>query len=82
VAAQRQIMSEAPWRFPAFHAEIQAGIAHREHQKLTIPRQDLGLEDRRTARRTENVRPIQEPLPDHRGRPAVVGGGGFTVPSQ
>ena len=22
VAAQRQIMSEAPWRFPAFHAEI------------------------------------------------------------
>jgi ppGpp synthetase/RelA/SpoT-type nucleotidyltranferase len=78
-AAQRQIMSEAPWRFPEFYAEIQAGLAHREHQKLNIPYQGRGIEDRRVQRRTENVRPIQEPLPDRFGRPT---GGGFRVPTQ
>ena len=81
-AAQQQIMSEAPWRFPEFHAEIKAGIAHKERQKLTIPYQDSGYDERRTERKTEDVREIQAPLPDRHGRPAVGSGGSFTVPTR
>ena len=84
-AAQKQLMAEAPARYPEFYEFVRKGIEHNEKQRLTQPLQGVGLDTRRVQRRTENLRMIQDPLPDRFGRlPAMLGspsaGGGFSVP--
>ena len=90
--AQKQIMWEAgPQglnRYPDFYKAVNEGKAHKETQKLPIPFQGQGIEASQDAIRQNFERPLQSPLPDRFGRPAVVPSrnppsiGGFTAPSQ
>jgi ppGpp synthetase/RelA/SpoT-type nucleotidyltranferase len=87
-AAQRQIMSEAKWRYPDFYQTIREGQQHKETQKLPTYLQGKGIEQGQQQMKMATEHPIQDPLADRFGRPAVVPqrnptvGGGFAVPTQ
>jgi hypothetical protein len=87
-AAQRQIMSEAKWRYPDFYQTIREGQQHKETQKLPTYLQGKGIEQGQQQMKMATEHPIQDALPDRFGRPAVVPqrnptvGGGFAVPTQ
>ena len=84
--AQKQIMAEAKTRFPDFYEEIKKGQAHRDTRQLPTYLQGAGVQQGQQAIRAAVERPVQDPLPDRFGRPAVVprrnpqATGGFTVP--
>ena len=87
--AQRQIMSEAQWRYPEFYDAVKQGQAHKATQKLPTYLQGQGMEGAQAQMNLIKERPVQAPLPDRFGAPAIGsqpqqrpggGGGGFTVP--